>query len=77
MRGVVRELVWYPRIGYHVSEQHGGLGDGRTVRKRHVTERRRRTIARERRAHRHVSRRRSLLGPLLLYETEGLTEDPN
>lgn len=48
-----------------------GLGGGRTVRKRHVTERRRRTIARERRAHRHVSRRRSLLGPLLLYETAG------
>ena len=46
-----------------------GLGGGRTVRKRHVTERRRRTIARERRAHRHVPRRRSLLGPLLLYET--------
>ena len=48
-----------------------GLGGGRTIRKRHVTERRRRTIARERRAHRHVSRRRSLLGPLLLYETAG------
>ena len=48
-----------------------GLGGGRTIRKRHVTERRRRTIARERRAHRHVPSRRSLLGPLLLYETEG------
>lgn len=48
-----------------------GLGGGRTVRKRHVTERRRRTIARERRAHHHVPRCHSPLGPLLLYETAG------
>ena len=48
-----------------------GLGGGRTIRKRHVTERRRRTIARERRAHRHVPSSRSILGPLLLYETAG------
>ena len=49
----------------------GPVRGGRTIRKRHVTERRRRTIARERRAHRHVPSRRSLLGPLLLYETAG------
>ena len=48
-----------------------GLGGGRTVRKRHVTERRRRTIARERRAHRHVSRRRSLLGAFTAWVKRG------